>query len=70
MMRSYPFAMVFIFVRATLAIPAVARLGLDGLVSVVWSWIALCGFVPSAVIARQTTFPRKAAVHVAAQSAR
>jgi uncharacterized membrane protein len=70
MMRSYPYAMVFIFVRATLSIPAVARLGEVGLVTVVWSWIALCGFVPSAVIAWQNTFPRKAAVRIATQAAR
>jgi uncharacterized membrane protein len=62
MMRSYPYAMVFIFVRATLAIPAVARTGEAGIDTVVWSWIALCGFIPSAVIAWQQTFARKPAV--------
>ena len=61
MMRGYPFAMVFVFVRAIIAIPAVARLGEVGLVSTVWSVIALAGFVPSVVIAWQTTFQRKAA---------
>jgi len=62
MMRSYPYAMVFIFVRATLAIPAIARLGELGVATVVWSWVALCGFVPSAVIALQQTFARRPAV--------
>jgi uncharacterized membrane protein len=65
MMRGYPFAMVFVFVRAIIAIPAVARLGEVGLVSTVWSVIALAGFVPSVVIAWQTTFPRKAAAQTA-----
>ena len=65
MMRGYPFAMVFVVVRAVLAIPAVQRLGEVGLVSTVWSVIALAGFVPSVVIAWQTTFPRKAAAQTA-----
>jgi uncharacterized membrane protein len=61
MMRGYPFAMVFVVVRAVLAIPAVARMGELGLVSTVWSVIALACFVPSVVIAWQPTFSRKAA---------
>jgi uncharacterized membrane protein len=65
MMRGYPFAMVFVVVRAVLAIPAVARMGEVGLVSTVWTVIALAGFVPSVVIAWQTTFPRKAATQAA-----
>jgi hypothetical protein len=68
MMRGYPFAMVFVFVRAIIAIPAVARLGELGIVSTVWTVIALAGFVPSVVIAWQTTFQRKAVA--AAQAAR
>ena len=60
MMRGYPFAMVFVFVRAVLAIPAVARLGEVGVVSTVWTVIALAGFVPSVVIAWQGTFQKKA----------
>jgi uncharacterized membrane protein len=69
MMRGYPFAMVFIVVRAVLAIPAVARLGGVGIVSVVWSCIALAAFVPSVVIAWQQTFARKP-ISAAAQAAR
>lgn len=65
MMRGYPFAMVFVVVRAILAIPAVQRMGELGFVSTVWSVIALAGFVPSVVIAWQTTFPRKAAAQTA-----
>ncbi len=51
MMRSYPFAAVFIIVRAVVAIPAVQRLGEIGLVSVVWSAIAIACFLPSFLIA-------------------
>jgi len=51
MMRSYPFAMVFVVARVILAIPAVERLGLMGLISVVWSTIAVAAFLPSFLIA-------------------
>jgi len=54
MMRSYPFAMVFIVVRTILAIPAIQRMGELGFVSVVWSVIATACFLPSFVIAWQT----------------
>jgi uncharacterized membrane protein YozB (DUF420 family) len=50
MIRSYPFAMVFVFTRAILAIPAIERMGEVGIVSVVWSCIAAACFVPSFVI--------------------
>src|SRR3712207_688397 len=50
MIRSYPFAMIFVLARAILAIPAVAALGEVGFVSVVWSLEAAACFVPSAVI--------------------
>ncbi len=55
MMRSYPYAMVFILVRATLAIPPLKAGGELTVDVVVWTWIALCGFVPSAYIALQQT---------------
>jgi hypothetical protein len=51
MMRSYPFAVVFIVVRAILAIPAIGRMGEVGFVSVVWSVIAAACFLPSFLIA-------------------
>jgi len=54
MMRSYAFAMVFIVVRAILAIPAIQQMGEVGFVSVVWSVIATACFLPSFVIAWQT----------------
>ena len=51
MMRSYPFAMVFVVVRAIIAIPAVARTGELSLATVVWSVIATACFLPSFIIA-------------------
>ena len=53
MMRSYPFAMVFVVVRVILAIPAIERMGEPGVVTVVWSVIATACFLPSFVIAWQ-----------------
>jgi uncharacterized membrane protein len=53
MMRSYPFAMVFVVVRVFLAIPAIARMGELGIATVVWSVIATACFLPSFVIAWQ-----------------
>jgi len=50
MMRGYPFAMVFVIVRAIIAIPAVARAGLTGLAATVWSVIAVASFLPSFLI--------------------
>lgn len=51
MMRGYPFAMVFVVVRVLIAVPAIDRLGELGLASVVWSTIAVAGFLPSFLIA-------------------
>lgn len=53
MMRSYPFAAVFVFVRAIIVIPAVARAGAMGLVGTVWTSIAVACFLPSFMIAWQ-----------------
>ena len=53
MMRSYPFAAVFVVVRVIIAIPAVASAGLIGLAEVVWSVIAVACFLPSFLIAWQ-----------------
>jgi uncharacterized membrane protein len=58
MVRSYPFAMVFVFARAILAVPAVRAFGEVGFVSVVWSVIALACFVPSLVISWRAVFRR------------
>ena len=59
MIRSYPFAMVFIFTRSLFAIPAIQRLGEVGIVSVVWSCIAAACFIPSFVINWRAVFPNK-----------
>jgi uncharacterized membrane protein len=53
MVRSYPFAMVFIFARAIQEIPVVAGMGLSGVDMVVWSCVATACFLPSFVIAWQ-----------------
>lgn len=53
MMRSYPFAAVFVVVRVIIAIPAVAGAGILGLAEVVWSVIAVACFLPSFLIAWQ-----------------
>lgn len=61
MIRSYPFAMVFVLARVILAVPAVQALGEVGFVSVVWSLIAAACFVPSLVINWRALFRRGAA---------
>jgi uncharacterized membrane protein len=61
MIRSYPFAMVFVVARALLAVPEVRALGEPGFVSVVWSCVALACFVPSLVIGWRAVFSRRAA---------
>jgi uncharacterized membrane protein len=53
MIRSYPFAMVFVVVRVIGAIPAIEKMGLIGAATVVWSVIATACFLPSFVIAWQ-----------------
>ena len=61
MIRSYPFAMVFVLARAVLAVPAVRELGEVGFVSVVWSLVAAACFVPSLVISWRALLKRAAA---------
>lgn len=62
MMRSYPFAAVFIVVRAVRLIPAIQRMGLVGTETVVWTTVALAGIVPSFLIAWQAMPARKRVV--------
>jgi uncharacterized membrane protein len=59
MIRSYPFAMVFVIARAILAIPAVRAGGEAAFVSVVWSLVAAASSVPSLVIALRAVTRRK-----------
>jgi hypothetical protein len=53
MIRGYAFAAVFVVVRVIVAIPAIERMGVLGIATVVWSVIAVAGFLPSFVIAWQ-----------------
>jgi uncharacterized membrane protein len=69
MMRSYPFAVVFVVVRAILAIPAVDRMGLPGVAVTVWSVIAVACFLPSFVIAWKGLMQSKPAARVKSAAA-
>lgn len=69
MMRSYPFAMVFVVVRAILPIPAIARMGELGVAEVVWSVIATACFLPSFLIAWKGLSTTKASVKVSTAAA-
>jgi uncharacterized membrane protein len=69
MMRSYPFAMVFIIVRAIVPIPAIARMGELGIATVVWSVIATACFLPSFVIAWEQLAASRPAPRAAAPAA-
>ncbi|HYE24303.1 MAG TPA: DUF2306 domain-containing protein [Clostridia bacterium] len=51
MIRSYPFAAVFLVVRAILPIPPIAALGVLGLIEVVWTSIVAAAFLPSFFLA-------------------
>ena len=66
MMRSYPFAMVFVVVRVIVAIPAIDRMGLLGVETVVWSVISTACFLPSFVIAWQSLAASRRTVKVRA----
>jgi hypothetical protein len=47
MMRSYPFAIVFTVARLIIPIPPILKMGLPGIEMVVWTTIALAGFLPN-----------------------
>ena len=63
MIRSYPFAMVFTVTRMIIPIPAVLRLGVPGIETVVWTVIALAAILPNifldwrAIVARPVPRP-------------
>jgi uncharacterized membrane protein len=50
MIRSYPFAMVFTVTRIIIPIPAVHRLGVAGIETVVWTVIALAAILPNILL--------------------
>ena len=63
MIRSYPFAMVFVVVRAIVAIPPVARMGVLGLTASVWGSLAVACFLPSFMIEwQQLAAARRASI--------
>ena len=53
MIRSYPFAMVFIVTRTLFLIPAIHRMGLPGAQMTIWGSIATACFLPSFILAWQ-----------------
>jgi uncharacterized membrane protein len=50
MIRSYPFAMVFTVTRMIIPIPAILRLGVVGIETVVWTVIVLAAILPNIVL--------------------
>ena len=50
MIRSYPFAMVFTVTRMIIPIPAVLRLGVAGIETVVWTVIAMAAILPNVLL--------------------
>ena len=69
MMRSYPFAAMFVVVRVILAIPAIERTGPLGIATVVWSVLAFACFLPSFVIAWQALAASRRAARVRTMAA-
>jgi hypothetical protein len=66
MVRGYPFAAVFVVVRAIVAIPPVARAGLLGLEETVWSVLAIACALPSFLMEWQKLATSRQAVKVRA----
>ncbi len=58
MIRGYPFAMVFTVARLLIPIPPIMRTGYVGREIVVWTTIALAGFLPSMVLDWRSIAPR------------
>jgi uncharacterized membrane protein len=66
MIRSYPFAMVFTVSRLIIPIPAVFRLGVPGIETVVWTIIALAAILPNILLDWRAITARPVAKAVAA----
>lgn len=66
MIRSYPFAMVFTVSRLIIPIPAVFRLGVVGIETVVWTVIALAAILPNILLEWQAITARPMVKAVAA----
>ena len=58
MIRGYPFAMVFTVARLIIPIPAVFRLGVVGIETVVWTVIALAAILPNIFLEWRAIVPR------------
>jgi uncharacterized membrane protein len=66
MIRSYPFAMVFTVSRMIIPIPAVLRLGVSGIETVVWTVIAMAAILPNVFLDWRAIMPRPVPKAVAA----
>jgi uncharacterized membrane protein len=66
MIRSYPFAMVFTVSRMIIPIPAVLRLGVAGIETVVWTVIAMAAILPNVFLDWRAIVPRSMPKPVAA----
>jgi hypothetical protein len=60
MIRGYPFAMIFTVARLLVPIPIVLRSGFVGIEIIVWTLIALAGFLPTIVLDWRSIAPRAA----------
>lgn len=58
MIRGYPFAMVFTIARLLIPLPPILRSGYVGIEIVVWTLIALAGFLPTLVLDWRSMTPR------------
>jgi uncharacterized membrane protein len=68
MMRSYPFAMVFIVARAVNQIPAIDRMGEVGVIAVVWTTISAACLLPSFLIEWQKLAATRRSTQLRAQA--
>ena len=62
MIRSYPFGLVFLATRTLFLVPAIHRMGLLGIIEVVWSCVFAAAFIPTFVINWRAIFPVKKAL--------
>jgi len=69
MIRSYPFAMLFVVARVVFLIPAVNHLGELGIVSDVGTCNIAAYFLPTLIISWKSIFGHKPAKHALAKSA-
>lgn len=68
MIRGYPFAMIFTVARLVIPIPAILRTGFVGIEIIVWTLIALAGFLPTIILDWRSIAPRATPRRAAAQA--